>query len=140
MLTRPDSIAWIAGIFLLAIVTVGFGVSSFMEQGADGGTQSAFFTEADERVTSTNSVFGTGVNSATALSSEEGQSEEPTEDRLITQGFNSFLSLGKVYNEVKITANQGTQYLGIPPSFWLIITALIITSLTVVIYTWVRAR
>ena len=140
MINRPDSIAWIAGIFILAIVTIGMGVGNLIDQGAQGGNQSVFFTDVEGRATSSNGVFGAGVDSADALGADEGTDEETTEEGILTAGFQNLLNLGKVYNEAKTSLNEGSQYIGIPPVYVLVLTAMLIISLSVVIYTWIRGR
>lgn len=140
MFSRPDTIAWIAGIFLLAIVTIGLGVTSLMESdlAAQGGEQQVFFTDAN---TGAQNIANAGHTDATdALGIEEGTSEEPSEENIITAGFKNLLNLGKIWNEAKDSATSGTKYLSIPPIYWLVGLALILITLSVVIYTWIRGK
>lgn len=138
MLNRPDHLAWAAGIFITIIIGAGLMVSALMEKGADGGTQSDYFTGYNTSSFYTTSLGGSMIDAANATDPDEGQSEEPTEANIIKDGFQNLLNLGKVYSATKEHMIKGSTYLSIPPILWMMGIGLIIITFSVIIYTWIR--
>lgn len=140
MISRPDSIAWIAGIVLVVIITIGFAVSDVTETGASDPVHEAFFTQAYAQAENQTGLVGAGSDATEALGGEEGTNTEPSETSILAAGFKSLLNLGKVWNSVKVSMNAGTGILSINPIYWLIGMALMAITFAVIVYTWIRGN
>lgn len=78
------------------------------------------------------------ANLNSALQSQEGQSENPSQDNILIRGFYSVLKLGEVYSFIETNLYSLSQILHVPQEFITITILLIIVTFAVVVYSWLR--
>ena len=140
MFNKPYDLAYIVGIFGLIIITIGFGITSAVDFGAETNNKVGFYTGVYNNISSESGFKGSADEATLALTGEAGVSEQITEDSVILNGFQSLISLGKTYKTLESSLTISTGYLGIDPIYWLVITGLILITFAVVLYTWVRGK
>lgn len=139
-ISRPQDIVIIFGIFALVVVTLGFGLSSIVQE-QDVTADQTFFTNVYSNTTSTNGLKGTADSVSDGLVGTEGVSQDTSEESILVRGFNSIISIGKTFKITSNALNEGSvKWLGIDPVYWIIYTSIMLVSFGVVMYTWIRGR
>jgi hypothetical protein len=136
-ITKPNDIAVIFAIFALVIVTVGFGVTSIIDQ-QQTVVDNSYFTSVQVGVTGEEGLKGAADSMSTGLSGTAGTSNTPSTDNILVSGFNSMLRLGKTFRVMSDSLMTGTTILGIDPIYWMMFTSVLLISFAVVMYTWLR--
>jgi hypothetical protein len=135
---RPTDMAFIFAIFAMVMITVGYGVTSVMNQqnaSIDSDAQNYFNKLKNNDL----QAFGNNTNDINnALVAQEGQSDSPTEENILVRGFNSMLSIGRSFTLVTESLDYIATKTGIPDEFVVIIGGLLIMTLAVVTYSWLR--
>jgi len=137
MLSKPQDLAVMFGIFALVIVTVGFALTDINSM-VTTDYNNTYFSTIEERVESETGLQGAKDNSAEGLTGEEGSSEEASETGIILQGIKSLRTLGQTWAIVQESADESIDSLSLNPIYLTIIIALITISFAVVIYAYIR--
>lgn len=143
MLKNPYDIVIIFAIIALVVVTVGFGIESVDELGANvGNTQNQeFFTNVASDVNASTGLKGTSDEATDVIDPTDNPlTAEATEEGIITQGLQSLRSIGGTYKSVEKVMKDGTGQIGINPIYWTVIASTLIIIMFVLIYTWARGR
>lgn len=143
MLKTPFDIVIVFGIIALVVITVGFGIESVEELGADIGSEQnqAFFTNIEDDVRSAEGLKGTSDEASDVIDPTDSPvTAEASEEGIITQGLQSLRSIGGTYKSVEKIMKDGTAQLGIPSIFWEVVAGILIIIIFVLIYTWARGR
>lgn len=144
MFNKPYDIVWVITIVGLVVATMGFGLESVMDAEYQalgvGDNDLRFFNNATNYMESGDFVKGTADDASDALAGDVGVDTETSEDSILTQGFNSMLSLGQTYKAAEGMMTEGTRAIGIDTIYWLSISSAIIITMFIIIYTWIRGR
>lgn len=141
MLKSPFDIAVVFAIMALVVVTIGFGIESVEDQGANVNNKSSFFSNVEANVYSSTGLKGTSDEASDVIDpSDNPVTVEATEEGIITQGLQSLRSVGSTYNSIKSSMSEGTAILGVDPIYYTVVTFTLVIILFVIIYTWARGR
>ena len=141
MLKSPFDIVVVFSILALVVVTVGFGITSVENQGAETANKTSFFSGVKDDVYATTGLKGTTDEASDVIDpSDQAVTVEATEEGIITQGLQSLRSVGSTFNSIRKALNEGTAILGIDPVYISIVVFTLIIIMFVIIYTWARGR
>lgn len=140
MFDKPQDVAIFFALIAAVVVTMGFGITSVVEQGANAG-DTTFFSDVKGEVTATTGLKGTADEASKLIdpSSEQVQTEA-SEEGIITQGLQSLRSIGGTFNSVKNTVTQGGNVIGIDPIYVALLISTMLIIFFVLVYTWARGR
>ena len=138
MLKSPLDLVWIFAIFGLVIVTIGFGVSDVVNEFSLTEDQS-YFTSIEAQLNSSEGLQGTASRAGDTIGGE-GEDRDENDVDIITGGYNTMKGLGKVFSLSKNAMTDTSVKLGIPAIYWQIISAALLISFFVVLYTWIRGK
>jgi len=131
MLNKPQDIVIMLAIIAAVFITVGFGITSIEEQGANI-NNNTFFSDISTDISSETGIQSTAASASNVLDpSNQTVTSEASEENIITQGLASLRSVSATYKSVEKIGYRSTNMLSIDPIY---ITLFIIT------YTWVRGR
>lgn len=140
MLSKPYDIVIIFALVAAVVITVGFGLSDVQNAGANTGTANNFFNNVNDTVYSEDYFYGTTEASGSVLDGSEGSGSEPSEENIITEGYNSLRKITGTYKAFRNALSDGSGSLGIDPVYLTLVTGVIIVIMFVLIYTWARGR
>lgn len=143
MFNKPQDLAVMIGIFGLVMITFGFGLNSVMnfydnENVTVQDQELNFFNKQTNLMNSSLYLKGAADDYSESMTGGEGQDASTTEESIVKQGFNSLLALGQTYKAAESSITEGSKIIGLDPLYFLVISAIIIISFGVVIYTWIR--
>lgn len=137
MISKPQDLVIIFGIFAAVIVTVSFGVDSINSKGA--GLPTTFFDSIEANVTDPETGF-VRISGSTAedISGYNASTDQDNRDSFLNDAFNSVIRLGHGYSLVKLALRESFAALGIDPIYLIILTVMLLASFLSVLYLWIR--
>lgn len=141
MLKSPFDIVVVFAIMALVVVTIGFGIESVEDAGANVNNKTSFFSNVESNVYSSTGLKGTSDEASDVIDpSDNPVTVEATEEGIITQGLQSLRSVGSTFNSIKSSMSEGTAILGIDPIYYTVVMFTVVIIMFVIIYTWARGR
>jgi lipopolysaccharide export LptBFGC system permease protein LptF len=138
-LTRPSDFAWIFIVFASIMLVAMFGLDSVTEYQGNNQTES-LFTSINNSILNSTGLKGAADDQRSALVTQEGSGDGTSVDNFIIESFNSLRSLGKTYVIMEQSIQESSSALGIPVIFWVLLSAGLLITFAVILYTWIRGQ
>ena len=134
---RPQDLAWMFIIFALIVITFGLGITSINDI-HDAGEDETFFTKISDDSQGSDGVVGASTAQQAALGGEEESGSQTTQEGFILKSWQAMRDLGKTFGIMDQAINEAQQELDIPGYFWVLVSAGLLITFAVILYTWLR--
>lgn len=135
-MNKPSDLVFMLALFCLAIITVGFGVTSVINDGAPTDTRATNFIVNSTTNAYTIQTSGDDLKDG-ILTNEQGASTEPSEENIIVKGWSSLQQLGRTADAVQGTMSQAPGIFGVDEIYWIILSGALLCVFAVVMYSWI---